>query len=136
MSLQARIFVVLIGLVVLLFVINLVRIRRLKEEFALLWLFVATSLVISPLIADWIEQAAYAVGVDYPPALIFLVTIVLFLFIFFQFSMNISKFSDQIKVLTQEIAILTCRIERLEQLESRSSVGSEQSSVDGEEENG
>lgn len=114
MNLQARIFVFVIGLVVFLFVINLVRTRKLKEEFALLWLMASLFLVVAPLAIDFLNQVAYAVGVDYPPAFLFLITIILFLFIFFQFSLNISKFSDQIKVLAQELAILSYRLERLE----------------------
>jgi hypothetical protein len=114
MELRARFFAIIIGVAVLLFVINLVRTKKLKEEFALLWLVTAVVLVFAPLLIDYLDMAAHALGIEYPPALIFLLAIISLLFILFQFSMRISRFSEQIKVLTQEAALLRARIEELE----------------------
>ncbi len=111
---RARIFAMILGIVVSLFVINLVRTRRLKEEFALLWLLTSIVLVLTPLFIDYLDLIAYALGIEYPPALIFLLAIISLLLILFQFSMRISRFSEQIKVLTQEVAVLRARIEDLE----------------------
>ena len=120
MKLEARMFVLVLGLAVLLCVINLVRRRRLKEEFALLWLVLASLLVIAPLAIDLVNPVARFVGIDYEPALLFLGALIVFLFIFFQFSLNISKLSDQIKALTHELALLADRLERVEQESRRS----------------
>ena len=46
MTWRARIFVALLGVAVLVYVVNLVRTRKLKEEYAILWLFAAVVLVI------------------------------------------------------------------------------------------
>jgi len=121
MEMRARIFAVILGILVSLFVINSVRTRRLKEEFALLWLLTAVVLVVTPLAIDYLDMVARALGVEYPPALIFLLAIVSLLLILFQFSLRISRFSDMIKVLTQEIAILGARLEDLEATPSGSS---------------
>ncbi|HOU22873.1 MAG TPA: DUF2304 family protein, partial [Anaerolineae bacterium] len=48
---RARVFAVALGLLVLLVVINLVRTRRLTEEFALLWFVTAVVLVIGRTVA-------------------------------------------------------------------------------------
>jgi len=114
MEVRARIFAIALGIVVSLFVINLVRTKKLKEEFALLWLLTAVVLVLTPLAIDYLDLLAYALGIEYPPALIFLLAIISLILILFQFSMRISRFSDQIKVLTQEVAMLNARIEDLE----------------------
>jgi len=119
MTWRARIFVALLGVAVLVYVVNLVRTRKLKEEYAILWLFAAVVLVIAPLIADWLDALAWLIGVEYAPALIFMLAIIVFLFIFFQFSVSISRFSEQIKVLTQDIALLRRRVEELEARESK-----------------
>ncbi len=115
MSIRAKVFVVLLSLGVLAFVINLVRTRKLKEEFALLWLFAGAALVIAPLTIDWLDVLAYAIGIDYPPALLFVLFFLFLLFILFQFSVSISRFTEQIKVLTQEVALLSQRVAELEQ---------------------
>ncbi len=114
MSPRARILLIGIGLIVLATVINLLRRRRLKEEYALLWLVAALSLVLAPLLIDPLDEIAFFLGVDYPPALFLGLGIVGLLLILFQVSLNISRFSDHIRVLTQEIAILRQRVETLE----------------------
>jgi len=127
MELRARFFAIIIGVAVLLFVINLVRTKKLKEEFALLWLVTAVVLVLTPLFIDYLDMVAHALGIEYPPAFIFLLAIISLLFILFQFSLRISRFSEQIKVLTQEAALLRARIEELEKaaLASESETGSQ-----------
>lgn len=114
MELRARLFAIALGIAVLLFVVNLVRTRKLKEEFALLWLLTAVVLVLAPLLIDYLDMMARALGIEYPPAFIFVLAIISVLLILFQFSMRISHFSEQIKVLTQELALLRARLEFLE----------------------
>ena len=114
MEFRARLFAMLVGVAVLLFVLNLVRTKKLKEEFALLWLLTAVVLVLTPLFIDYLDMIAYALGIEYPPALIFLLAIISLLLVFFQFSMRISRFSEQIKVLVQELALLRAQVEDLE----------------------
>ncbi len=113
---RARLFFVLLGVTVLIVVINLVRTKKLKEEYALLWLFMAATLVIAPLLIDLIDTISFAIGIDYPPALLIVIALICFVLIFFQISVTISRFSEQIKVLTQELALTR---KRLQDLESR-----------------
>jgi hypothetical protein len=120
METRARAFAIVIGILVSLFVINSVRTRKLKEEFALLWLLTSVVLVLTPLVIDYLDMVAYALGIEYPPALIFLLAIITLLLILFQFSLRISRFSEQIKVLVQEVAVLNARIQDLERADSAS----------------
>jgi len=112
MSLRARLLLIAIGLIVLAAVINLMRTRRLKEEYALLWLLAALTLVATPILINPLDAIAFFLGIEYPPALFLGLGIVGLLLIIFQLSLVISKFSDQIRVLTQEVAILRSRLEK------------------------
>jgi hypothetical protein len=112
---QARAFFVALGLAVLFFVINLVRTRKLKEEYALLWLLMAITLVVAPLLIDVIDEISFAIGIDYPPALIIVIALVCFMLIFFQISVTISRFSEQIKSLSQDLALTRKRVQDLEE---------------------
>jgi len=114
MSFAARVLLMALGVGILLFVINLVRTRKLKEEYAILWLFTGVVLVLLPVIIDLLDAISFALGITYPPAFIALVAAVCILFILFQFSTSISRFSERTKVLTQELAILRERVRRLE----------------------
>ena len=111
---RTRLYMLLLGLVVLFFVINLVRTRKLKEEFAILWLLGGFSLLAVSVFVDVVDHVSYALGIEYPPALLFLIALLGMTFILFQFSVSISRYSEQIKVLTQEIAILRHRVAELE----------------------
>ncbi len=115
MVLRARFFFIILGLSVLFFVINLVRTKKLKEEHALLWLLMAVALVIAPLFIDVIDTVSFAIGIDYPPALIIVIALVCFALIFFQMSVTISRFSEQIKSLSQDLALARRRIQDLEE---------------------
>ena len=76
MNLYARIYIFLLGLAILAFVINQVRTRRLQERYALLWLLAGLGLAVAPLVIPWIDHVAYALGFDYPPALLLLLAVI------------------------------------------------------------
>lgn len=114
MSLAARLLLIAVGIGIMVFVINLVRTRKLKEEYAILWLFTGVVLILLPVVIDVLDAVSFALGITYPPAFIGLVAAVCILFILFQFSTSISRFSERTKVLTQEVAILKDQMRRLE----------------------
>ncbi len=114
MSPRARLLLIVIGLIVLASVINLMRTRRLKEEYALLWLLAALTLVATPILINPLDSIAFFLGIEYPPALFLGLGIIGLLLIIFQLSLVISKFSDQIRVLTQEVAVLRSRLEQMQ----------------------
>ena len=111
---RARLFFVGLGFIVLIVVINLVRTKKLKEEYALLWLLMAITVAVAPLLIDLIDAVSFAIGIDYPPALIIVIALICFALIFFQISVAISRFSEQIKTLSQDLALTRKRLEDLE----------------------
>lgn len=121
MDWRARFLFILLGISVLIFVTNLVRTKKLKEEYALLWLFMAVTLVVAPVLIDVIDTVSFAIGITYPPAFIIVIALICFALIFFQMSVTISRFSEQIKSLSQDLAITRKRLEEVEeQLQARS----------------
>jgi hypothetical protein len=103
---RTRFYVFLLGVAVLIFVINMVRTRQLQERYALLWILAGLSLTISPLAIPWLDTVAYALGFDYPPALLLMVSVIGLLLIVFQLSLTLSRNAETIKVLTQEVGLL------------------------------
>jgi hypothetical protein len=117
-NLYARIYTFLLGLATLAFVINQVRTRRLQERYALLWLLAGLGLTVAPLIIPWFDRVAYALGFDYPPALLLLLAVIALLLIIFQLSLTISRNGEQIKLLTQEVGLLRQELEALQKKDS------------------
>jgi len=88
-------------------VLELVRSRRLRERYALLWL--ATGITLTALSA-WrggLNTIARWVGVrSYPPAVLFAVGILFILAVLLHYSTVLSRLSDQNVLLAQRVALL------------------------------
>ena len=100
------------SLLLILVVLELIRSRRLRERYALLWL--ATGLVLLVLSAwrDGLNTIAGWVGVTgYPPAVLFAVGTLFILVVLLHYSTVISKLSDQNVLLAQKVALLEERLD-------------------------
>jgi hypothetical protein len=84
----------------------MVRRRKLREEYSILWLFGSTVILILSLKKDWLDGLAHAVGIVYPPSFLFLVGILFILLILIHFSIAISKLHQMNKKMAQEIALM------------------------------
>lgn len=99
---------------VLFVVIELIRRRRLKERYALLWLSAGAVLLILSLSRGLLEAIAGMVGIYYPPSLLFLVAFVFLLLITLHFSAVISGITEKNKQLAQELALLRQTVEDMQ----------------------
>jgi hypothetical protein len=97
--------------VILAVVFGLIRQRKLREEYALLWLGASLLLIIMSLWRDLLETVARIVGVAYPPSVLFLAAIVLGFLLAMHFSVSLSHLANQNKRLTQEVALLKHQLE-------------------------
>jgi Uncharacterized conserved protein (DUF2304) len=108
---RVSIFATIASILLLLVVFELIRSRRLRERYALLWL--ATGLVLLVLSA-WrggLNTIAGWVGVTtYPPAVLFAVAALFILLVLLHYSTVISKLADQSTILAQRVALLEERL--------------------------
>lgn len=89
-----------------LLVIELIRKGRLKERYALLWLFAAFVMLIFSSSRNLLEWTSHLFKIYYPPSFLFLLAFLFLLMIALHFSTVISRLSEQNKRLAQEIALL------------------------------
>ena len=87
-------------------IIELIRRKLLKEAYAIIWLFFGCLFLFFSCWRKALDYIALAIDIAYPPAMLFLLLIVAITLVLIQFSVVISRQSDQIKTLTQELAIL------------------------------
>jgi len=118
---RTQIFVIVLGLAMLLFVLNLVRRKQLREQYSLLWIASAVVLVLCALFIGQVDRIAHAIGIYYPPAFLFLVAILLMLVLQFHFSTVISSLREQNKSLTQDLGLLVSEVRELRRRDQRSS---------------
>jgi hypothetical protein len=111
----------------LLIVLELVRLRRFLERYALLWLFSALVLLGLAIWRGALEVIANALGIIYPPNALFVVAGGFVLVLLLHFSLAVSRLSEQSKVLAQRQALLE---ERQRQVEARLESDSSSSDAD------
>jgi hypothetical protein len=99
------------SLVLVVVVFELIRSRRLRERYALLWLLTGLVLVILSAWRGGLNTIAGWVGVrGYPPAVLFAVGLLFVIVVLLHYSTVISRLSDQNVVLAQRVALLEAEL--------------------------
>lgn len=106
-----RVIAVAISGGVLLLILELVRRKRLTERYALLWLFSGVVLLVLAAWPGLLSTISFAIGIHYPPSLLFAVAAGFELLLLLHFSLSISRLSDQNKVLAQRVGLLQHRLD-------------------------
>jgi hypothetical protein len=112
---KVEIVMILGSVGLLLIVLELVRRRRLKEEYSLLWLLTAVVLLALSLWRSSLDLIAKLMGIFYPPTALFVVGFGFVLLLLLYFSTIISRLSGENNSLTQRLAILDWRVRQLEE---------------------
>jgi hypothetical protein len=95
------------SVLLLLVVFELIRSRRLRERYALLWLLTGVVLLVLSLWRGGLNTIAGWFGISgYPPAILFAVGILFILLVLLHYSTVISRLSDQSTILAQRLALL------------------------------
>ena len=91
-------------------IIELIRKRKIKEEYALLWLFLGLVFLALSIWRKSLEIISYGLGIAYAPAALFLIIIAVLIAILIHFSIAISKLKENNKILIQEIGLVQLEI--------------------------
>ncbi len=110
---RSVVFAVGASILALLLVLELVRQRKLREEYSLLWLATAFVMLIVALWRDLLHGLSAFVGIVYPPNLLFLLAALFLLFILLYFSTVITRLTQENKEIAQQVALLRYELERL-----------------------
>ena len=109
---RIQIFAILGSLTFLLLILEMVRRRALREQYALLWLWTGLALLAFGLWRRLIDIAGIVLGIYYPPAALILVFTLFFMTILLHFSTVVSRLTRQNRTLAQRVAILEWEMKR------------------------
>lgn len=110
MSLFANIFIIVLSVAIFLVFLYLIGKRKLKKEYSVTWFLIGLAFIILTVFRGLTDRLVMMMGISYPPALYFLVTIIFLIFNMFYFSLEISALREQNKTLIQELALLKSRL--------------------------
>lgn len=101
---------VIVSVLLLLGVLELVRRRKLTEEYSFLWILSALALVGLSLRRDLLDTAAGWLGVYYPPMVLLILLVAMVFIASLCFSVIVSRQRQQIERLIEETAILSAEL--------------------------
>ena len=111
---SGHLFALVSALVMLVFMVELLRRRRLREKYAALWIAVAFFVMVGVIFPHMLEGLASLVGVTLPVNLVFAGALLLLLLVCIQLSAELSTSEAESQTLAEEVALLRNRVERLE----------------------
>jgi hypothetical protein len=109
-STRAQIIAVIGTLAIFLFVLELVRRRRLVERYALLWMTAAFALLILAIWTDGLDVLKDLMGIEDAANAIFILAFGVAFLLLLNFSVVSSRLSEETKILAQEVASLEERL--------------------------
>ena len=113
--LKVSILATVVSVVLLLVVFELIRSRRLRERYALLWLATGVVLVVLSAWRGGLNTIAGWFGVrGYPPAVLFAVGLLFVIIVLLHYSTVISRLADQNTILAQRLALLEAKFHEKE----------------------
>ena len=113
MAVSVRIALFIIGISLFIYILELVRRRKFREELSLVWLLIGFGLILSSIADLLIDPLAFKLGISYPPALVFILVFFLLLLAFLYFSIVVSDLKSRNKELSQKIALIEHKLGRM-----------------------
>jgi carbon starvation protein CstA len=113
MPIRNKIVALTFGIMMLLIIIELVRRRKLREEYSWLWLMTGSGILVLTLWFGLLKWVTHVVGALTPSSTIFLFAFLFLILISLHFSVVISKLTERNKELAQRYALLEAEWEEL-----------------------
>jgi hypothetical protein len=107
---RVSIFAVIASVLLLLVVVELIRSRRLRERYSLLWLLTGVVILVLSAWRGLLGSLSDAVGIYYPPSLLFVLASLFIIGVLLHYSTVISRLSDQNTILAQRLALLEAKL--------------------------
>lgn len=101
------------SVVLLLFVLELIRRKRIRENHSLLWLFIGMVFMFFSIWRRGLEVLASLMGIAYPPTAFLLILVMALFVILIQFSIITSDLVEKNKKMAQEIGLLKEKVREM-----------------------
>jgi hypothetical protein len=113
MNIRVKIVALIISLGMLFLIIELVRRRKLREEYSWLWLLTGSIILALMMWVDLLKWITHLIGAIVPSSTIFFFAFLFLMLISLHFSVVISKLTDRHKELAQRYALLELELREL-----------------------
>ena len=120
MPITQKIFAVLTSVIIFSIIIYLIKKGKLKEEYSWLWFLTGLVLVLLVLWYDLLLLLTFLIGAATPTTTLFLFGILFLLLFLLHFAVKMSRMTDQIRNLAQQVSLLEAENKDLKRNRSKS----------------
>jgi len=110
MPLRQKIFAFVLAIIILVTIFELVRKRKLREEYSWLWIITGISILLVVWRYDLLVRFTHFIGAFWPTSTLFLIGLIFLMLINLHYSVKISGLTNQVKNLSQEITLLKAEV--------------------------
>ena len=111
MSVAAHVLVIVLAAAVIAFIVVLVRSRRLRAKYSVLWFSIGLGLAVLAVFPGLLVWVSDRFGIAYPPATFMLLALSFLLVLVLHFSWELSRLEDRTRTLAEEYALLRLELE-------------------------
>ena len=106
MSIKLQILIIVVIILAMLYIVNNVRKKSIDFKYALLWLFVCICVLVLAIFPKLLNVVAKAFGIASPVNMLFFLGFVFIILVIFSLTMSLSRNSERVRKMAQEIAII------------------------------
>jgi hypothetical protein len=111
LTLHQTVFALITSLVIFVLIVELVRRRRLREEYSWLWLLTSAAMILLVVWFRLLVLITHLVGAVTPINTLLLFAVLFLFAIAVHYSVIVSRLTSQVKNLAQEVALLSAQLE-------------------------
>lgn len=115
MHIRVQIIAIAFSLTLIAGIFELVRRRRLREEYSLLWLLAGLCLFLLSIDRPVIARISDLMGISYGPSALFMVATLFGLLLAIHFSLIVSQLTERTRILAQQNALLHLQLRELKE---------------------
>ena len=111
MTISQRLIAGIASILVMALIVDLVRRRKLREEYALLWLASGLVMLLVSIFSNVVAGLARLIGIEHPAYALFVIALFVGMVLAIHFTVVLSKLTAQNWRLTQEIGLIRRQLE-------------------------
>jgi hypothetical protein len=108
---RQKVFAIIAAILLMVLVVELVRRRKLREEYSWLWLVTGGSIILLVIWYDLLLLITRLIGAIAPTTTLFIFGLLFLMLISLHYSIQISKLSHQVKEMAQQLTLLKGRVD-------------------------
>lgn len=113
MTVRLQIVIGVILVVFMMIIINMIRKKKFDLRYALSWLAMLVVALLFDIFPGIVFGMAHLMGIDIPSNMVFFVGLILSVILIFTIAVSVSRMSNRVKKLTQELALLQKELDEL-----------------------